>query len=318
MNTSETASSSDPERPNFENLKYDIVVNSDDILLDNSCDPDVNFFSLKIQNLDTPYILPEEFQKFVGSSSHDSFSILHLNIRSIKKNFDNFKLFFFKSSPFFQCDLFFQNMAGWSWQHQVRDDRKGGGVSIYIHNSLTFKVHSNLCINSIDIESLSIEWVSVSVSVFYHILTNSFADRNFKTAIFKSDVSDHFPICFIIRSTKPKIENKTSFIFKRIFNFETINSFKQDLYKTNWKDIEAFTDPNEAYKAFLESFLLLYDKNVSIKKNQNSSKGFGKSMDTNGIKKSAKKKQRLCQKFLKTRTEKNEPEYKNYKKKLLE
>ena len=73
MNTSEIASSSDPEHPNFENLKYDIVDNSDDILLHNSCDPDVNFFSLKNQNLDTPYILPKEFQKFVGSSSHDSF-----------------------------------------------------------------------------------------------------------------------------------------------------------------------------------------------------------------------------------------------------
>ena len=36
MNTSETASSSDPGRPNFENLKYEIVDNSDDILLDNS------------------------------------------------------------------------------------------------------------------------------------------------------------------------------------------------------------------------------------------------------------------------------------------
>ena len=88
MNTSETASTFDPERPNFENLRYNLVDNSDDILLDNSCDPDVNFFSLKTQNLDTPFILTEEF---VGSSSHDSFSILHLNIRSIKKNFDNFK-----------------------------------------------------------------------------------------------------------------------------------------------------------------------------------------------------------------------------------
>ena len=77
--------------------------------------------------------------------------------------------------------------------------------------------------------------------------------------------SDHFPICFIIRSTKPKIEIKTSFIFKRIFNFETISYFKQDLYKTNWKDLEAFTDPNEAYKAFLESFLLLCDKNFPIR-----------------------------------------------------
>ena len=47
MNTSDTASSSDPARPNFENLKYEIVDNSDDILLDNSCEPDANFFNLK-------------------------------------------------------------------------------------------------------------------------------------------------------------------------------------------------------------------------------------------------------------------------------
>ena len=59
----------------------------------------------------------------------------------------------------------------------------------------------------------------------------------------RSDISDHFPICFIIPSTKPKIEYKTSFIFKRIFNFEAINAFKQDLHKTNWKHTEAFTDP---------------------------------------------------------------------------
>ena len=48
-------------------------------------------------------------------------------------------------------------LANYISKHQVRDDRKGGGVSIYIHNSLSFKVLSNLCINSVDIESLSIE-----------------------------------------------------------------------------------------------------------------------------------------------------------------
>ena len=168
MNTSETASSSDPERPNFENLKYDIVDYSDDILLDNSCDPDVNFFSLKTQNLDRPYILPEEFQKFADTSSHDSFSILYLNIRSIKKNFDNFKLFFsnlafslsvicFSETWLDQVGNSLYELHNYISKHQVRDDRKGGRVSIYIHNSLSFKVLSKLCINSVDIESLSIE-----------------------------------------------------------------------------------------------------------------------------------------------------------------
>ena len=53
MNTSEIASSSDPEHPNFENLKYEIVDNSDDILLDNSSEPDANFLNLKTWNLDS-------------------------------------------------------------------------------------------------------------------------------------------------------------------------------------------------------------------------------------------------------------------------
>ena len=41
-------------------------------------------------------------------------------------------------------------------------------------------------------------WVRrTTATTIDHILTNSFIDRNFKTTIFKSDVSDHFPICFI-------------------------------------------------------------------------------------------------------------------------
>ena len=62
MNTSGTASSSDLERPNFENLKHDIIDNSNVISLDISCDPDVNSFSLKTQNLDTPYMLPKNLK----------------------------------------------------------------------------------------------------------------------------------------------------------------------------------------------------------------------------------------------------------------
>ena len=170
-------------------------------------------------------------------------------------------------------------------KHQVKSDRKGRGLSIYIHNSLSFKVLSNLCINFVDIGTPCIELsldnkLSAFVNVLYrppngkielfetflvkllfklfslqngnkdlhiagdfnlnlldhgsarkvhdflniiygngmiptikkptrvtrttataidHILTNSFTDRNFKTAIFKSDVSDYFPNCFIIR-----------------------------------------------------------------------------------------------------------------------
>ena len=45
-----------------------------------------------LKSLDTPYLMPGELHNFLDSSSNQ-FSVLHLNIRSIKKNFENFKLF---------------------------------------------------------------------------------------------------------------------------------------------------------------------------------------------------------------------------------
>ena len=70
---------------NFKTLKNDRSESSGDILLDNSCDPDLHVFNTTIQNLDTPYILPEEFQNFLDDDISESLSILHLNIRSIKE-----------------------------------------------------------------------------------------------------------------------------------------------------------------------------------------------------------------------------------------
>ena len=57
-----------------------------DILLDDSCDPDVNLFNKKFESLDMPYLMPGEFHNFFDNS-WDQFSVLHLNIGNIKKNF---------------------------------------------------------------------------------------------------------------------------------------------------------------------------------------------------------------------------------------
>ena len=107
MNVNGLTGNSESELPDYEILKYEIVDTSEEILLNNACDPDLNLFNLKTQNFDIPYILPEEFKKFHNTSCDDSFSILHLNIRSIKKKFENFKLFFFNIRLFFQRDMFF-------------------------------------------------------------------------------------------------------------------------------------------------------------------------------------------------------------------
>ena len=74
-------------------MKYSLLDDNDEILLDGSCDPDLNFFKNNIRNLDTAYLFLDQFHNFLDNSMTDWFSILQLNIRSIKKNFENFKLF---------------------------------------------------------------------------------------------------------------------------------------------------------------------------------------------------------------------------------
>ena len=64
-----------------------------DILLDNAYDPDLDFFSKNVMNLDTVYVLPEDFHDSLEKPVTSYFSILHLNIRCIKKNFGSFKTF---------------------------------------------------------------------------------------------------------------------------------------------------------------------------------------------------------------------------------
>ena len=79
---------------NFESLKFNPFDSSEEILTDKSFDPDLNFFNSNIGNLDTPYISHEQRKNLNENSSAETLSILHLNIRSMKKNFENFKLFF--------------------------------------------------------------------------------------------------------------------------------------------------------------------------------------------------------------------------------
>ena len=83
-----------------------------------------------------------------------------------------------------------------------------------------------------------------------HILTNSFIDTIFKTAIFKCDISDRFPVCFMTPSSMKQTNNtKNTVIFKRVFDTESIELFKQKLYETSWDDIEASQNPDEVYKS---------------------------------------------------------------------
>ena len=72
-----------------------------------------------------------------------------------------------------------------------------------------------------------------------------------KTAIVKTDISDHFPIIF---ATKNKIDAEITeqYIFKRNISDQSIDKFKQKLRNIDWNNIKILQNVNDAYSKFLE------------------------------------------------------------------
>ena len=65
-----------------------------------------------------------------------------------------------------------------------------------------------------------------------HIVTYSFVDTVFKSVIFKSDIPDHFPICFLSHKSLPKQNNKENmFIYKKTLNL--LNYLNRNCMKQN-------------------------------------------------------------------------------------
>ena len=97
-----------------------------------------------------------------------------------------------------------------------------------------------------------------------YILTNYFVNFDFKTAIFKSDISDHFPISFFLPMTNEFSKTEPIYIHKRIINNNAIEMFRQ--VTRNWLGgIEISRNPNVRYKIFLKKFTSLYDDYFPIK-----------------------------------------------------
>ena len=73
-------------------------------------------------------------------------------------------------------------------------------------------------------------------------------------------------------------------------------------------------NPDETYTTFLQKFIVSYNNYFPKRKIKLKAKDLESSWITRGIKKFSKRKQRLHEIFFKKWTEKNELEYKNYKK----
>ena len=88
----------------------------------------------------------------------------------MKKNFENFKDFYYALDFRFSIICFSETWADDSFGKnslyqlknynvmlQIRNGRKGGGLYIFIHESLCYNIHKDLCLSNYDIETLAIE-----------------------------------------------------------------------------------------------------------------------------------------------------------------
>ena len=74
---------------NFESLSYN-PFSIHESPINSEHDPDINVYQ-DIPSLETHYCSPNDFQKNFQYFLKYSFSVLHLNIRSVKKNLESFK-----------------------------------------------------------------------------------------------------------------------------------------------------------------------------------------------------------------------------------
>ena len=160
------------ENPLFQNLSFN-PFNFESILINNNQDPDENLTE-NYQNCS--YFTPDELKESIEKIPLKGFSIISFNIRSMKKNFEEFKDFITNLNYEFSVISLTETwclddsrnesifkLKNYSSIHQARaGERNGGGTCFFIHNSLTFNKRSDLCINNNDIESLTIEIVNTN------------------------------------------------------------------------------------------------------------------------------------------------------------
>ena len=94
-----------------------------------------------------------------------------------------------------------------------------------------------------------------------HILTNAFLNKQIKTAIINTKISDHFRIFLITDPiTSSEIKSKRTLLYKRTINTATKEDFKNILANKTWEYIKEVDNPNEAYSKFLYEFSSLYEE----------------------------------------------------------
>ena len=134
-------------------------------------DPDLNFLSDIRGNAlnNSKYYYTSEHMDNITANNHKSkITLLHLNIRSIPKNLDNFiatmhtsnmnlDIIGFSETWLSEANADCYGIMGFNHEFSTRDGKTGGGVSIYIKESWIYKARPDLSFTNNDIEMVWLE-----------------------------------------------------------------------------------------------------------------------------------------------------------------
>jgi exonuclease III len=164
MNNVSTGSGTNEEKCDFENMIFNPF---QETLFDSPSNLDYDFFSSNSNKINTPYYSTNELSKLnIGG-----FSVFHLNIRSLQKNFDNFKFFLQSCNTNFDviclsetwCDTQVANnslyhLPNYTVIEQVRTTgKRGGGILMYVSNIYSYINRTGFSTSSPHAETLFIE-----------------------------------------------------------------------------------------------------------------------------------------------------------------
>ena len=218
--------------PNFESMSFNLLSNNNSFS-DSNQDPNVNFCLDNIPSLNTERFSPSDVKiGFSEFESPDIFSVLHLNIRSLRKKFEDFKKLYKTLNLKFSIVCFSETWAdgnklannsliqllGYNVLHQIRKNRS---VGVFVHESLSFKSRQDLGINSQAVESFSIEILNEKCK---NIIVNTICrspnrdietcENYFKNLFARNDTADDFNLNVLDFENNKKVQNFINLMFR--------------------------------------------------------------------------------------------------------
>ena len=160
----------------FEQISFNpFSLNNKNVLDANELDE--HYFNDETSNAsETNYIFQEDIKQTLSETTqYDNLSLLHLNIRSLNTNFDDFNNLLEESnfsfniiclSETWSTDKNFQESSNFHFPNydaihlERKTKKKGGGVLIYIKTNLMYRVRNDLSVSDCDREILTIEVIN--------------------------------------------------------------------------------------------------------------------------------------------------------------